>query len=113
MALQTDQFRKAALFGVALGMQAEKSFKDGFQPLKDLPTFIDELLMLPDIIENRDAILQQAMNLSPEDRDEVVRYVAENLDLENDTVELIVEEGWRITTGVLIIAGLLKNRKQS
>lgn len=108
--LGTNNVKKAALLGVKLGMQIEKTFADGRLKLEELPDFIDELLLIPEVVQDAQLIADEFLSMTLEERQEVLQYVEMELQLVNDRIEYIVEEGLGIIISIVKFVTMLRNK---
>lgn len=108
--LGIENLKKAAKLGVSFGMQIEASAKDGFQ-VSDLFSFIDEVAQIPDVVKNKQAIVDEFKDLSPEERTQLVTYIETELVLENKKTEEVIEAGLEFVISVLSLVDKIKSVK--
>lgn len=101
MSLGIDNLKKAGKFGVGLGMQIEKALADGKFTWTDLPGFVDELLEIPGIVNNREAIVAEFKDLTIDERAELLAYLKQEFDLADDVLESKIEKGLDIAFALL------------
>lgn len=101
MALGIDNLKKAAKLLVSFGKEIETAAKGGFQ-ITDLFGFIDEISQIPEIINNKTAILEEFKDLTAEERSELLEYVKIELVLEDKNLENIIETA--LVTGISLLA---------
>lgn len=108
MPLKVDHLKKAALLGVKLGMQIDKTFADGFK-IPELMDFIDEVLLIPEVIDNSDALAEEVATLDHEGAEELNDYVAVQLQLlRNVELEAVIEQGVRVITEIIVLVKLTR-----
>jgi hypothetical protein len=102
-----ENLKKAVRFAIDLGLQIEKSGKDGFT-WSDSFSFIDELLQIPGLLKSGDAILAELRELSAEERQELYAYAVAEFDIENDKVEDVVESALGVGLSVLTLVDAIR-----
>lgn len=98
--MPVENLKKAAKVVAQIVMQSEDSFKDGFQ-LADLFSFIGVLSGIPDIIKNKQLIIDEYKNRTPLLMNELYLSFENDLNLDNKRVEAIAEKSLKF-----LIAGL-------
>lgn len=95
-----DNLKKVAKVGIDFGEQLHNSSKDGLT-WKDSFDFIDEGVALVGAIGSFDNARKEFKNLTPEKRQALVDYIAEEFDIDNENAERITEAA--ITAGFAIL----------
>lgn len=88
--LGIENLKKAVKFAIDLGEQFAESAKDGFT-WKDSFSFIDELLQVPGLLSRSKDIVAELKDLSEVEKEELVAWAKDELDLEDDALEAKVE----------------------
>lgn len=99
--LGIENLKKAGKFGVSLGMQFEEATVDGKFTWADLFGFFDELIQIPGIVNNREAIAAEFKDLDATERDALLQYLKDEFNLDNDTLEAKIEKGFDIAFALL------------
>lgn len=106
-----ENLKKVLAALVAVGMKVEQVTEDGFQVLSDslslLPNVIDLVLLIKN---GKDAWLEYN-DLDDIERDEVLAFIKEKFDLEDDQVEDIIETGLDLIFSAGEFVGKLKALK--
>lgn len=89
MALGIENLKKVVGTLITLAQTAETSLADGFQT-SDLFAFIPVLSGIPDLLKNKDAIVQEFKDLTADETKELVDYVEQNFTIANKKVEDII-----------------------
>lgn len=99
----TVHLKKGLSLAFAFGTQTEVAFEDKKFTLSDIPGYFDELMQLPGVIEAGSEILDEALDISPEERTEIDEWAKTQFNLTNDDVEEKVEAGldWIMSTLML------------
>lgn len=107
MAVGIENLKKSIKFGIDLATQIEESGKDGFT-WKDSFSFLDELLQVPGLIANGNAIKDEFKDLDAVEKQDLVDYFSVEFDLDNDKTEAIVEAALDLVLQVLTLLTLIK-----
>lgn len=99
--LGIENLKKAGKFGVSLGMQFEEATADEKFTWTDLFGFFDELIQIPGIVNNRAAIVAEFKDLDETERNELLEYLKDEFNLDNDTLEAKIEKGLDIAFALL------------
>lgn len=78
-------------FGFGLGTQVEKALEDKKITFTDLPGFFDDFMAINDVKEASKEALAEAMDLTPEERNELNAWAQKEFNLANDVVEAKVK----------------------
>lgn len=98
-----ESLKAAVDIAISFPMQAAKTIKGKFK-LIYLLAFLDEGRMLAEVIGDRDNIMKEFKDLTPEERAELVEHAKAEFDLPDDVVEVFVENAllWGVSTITLI-----------
>lgn len=107
MSLGIENLKKAATLAIRFGQQIETAAEGGFK-LADLFGFIDEFSAIPEVVNNKQAIVDEFKDLDSTERAELVSYVEQTLDLKNDRLEGIIEAGLELVLAILVLVDKLK-----
>lgn len=99
----TEAIKKGLALAFAIGKQTEVAYEDKKFTLGDIPGYLDELMQLPGVIQAGPEILDEALDISAEERTELDAWAKQNFDIANDDVEEKVDAGldWIISTLML------------
>lgn len=110
--LGIEELKKVLAALVAVGMKVEQVTEDGFQVLSDslalLPNVMDLVLVIKD---GKDAWMQ-FNDLDDAERDEVLTFIKDKFDLDDDEVEDVVETGLDLIFSAGEFVGKLKALKE-
>ena len=104
------QLKNTALVLAQFGQAIENSLEGGFQ-LSDLGNLILPLSQLPAVIQNKEAIVEEFKDLDAAERQELLAYVGQTLDLKNDKVENIVEKGLAAAVSIIELVAAFKKEE--
>lgn len=107
MSLGIENLKKAATLAIRFGQQIETAAEGGFK-LADLFGFIDEFSAIPEVVNNKQAIVDEFKDLDSTERAELVAYIEQTLDLKNDRLEGIIESGLELVLAILVLVDKLK-----
>lgn len=107
MALGIDNIKKAVRLSVDFIKQIEQSTSDGFQ-ITDLFSFVDELSRLPEVIANRNQLVDELKDLSAEERMDLQLFVINEFDIANDKAEAAIESALCLVISLISLITALK-----
>ena len=98
-----ESLKAAVDIAISFPMQAAKTIKGKFK-LIYLLAFLDEGRMLAEVIGDRDNIMKEFKDLTPEERAQLVEHAKQEFDLPDEVVETFVENAlmWGVSTITLI-----------
>jgi len=102
--LPIDQLKKAIKFGIDFGNHLSSSLEDKKITLAEGLGFATPLFQLPDLYNNRVAIIAQAKDVDSAEGIELRTYVRDELKIPNELVEDAIDSGinWFLATGGVI-----------
>ncbi len=94
--------KKAAKVAVNLGMKVEDALADDGKVsfMEVVGIAVGAFPGIFDVVRNAGALKLEYNDLSDEERDELVEYVIEELDLEADNIEAIIESGFDVLVSI-------------
>ena len=96
-------------FVIEFGEAIEKAGADKKINAMDLPLLIGPLMQLGPAFENFGAVKEQAKLLvDPAKMAEIIAFVKEELDLDNDKIEFMIEEGLQLGMAIYAYVTLFK-----
>lgn len=84
--MATENLKKAAGLLISFIKQGETSFKDGFQ-LSDLFAFMGQFAQVPEVIQNKQALIDEWKNKTNADVQDLLTFIDTNLAIQNAEVE--------------------------
>jgi len=105
-----ESLKVALSFAIGFGMKIEDALlDDGKITTKELLLFVPLLTKVPALIRSVGDLKNEFVDLTDEERKELNAYIAETLDLDNDTIEEYVETAF---TFLFAMSDLVKIKKQ-
>lgn len=95
-----ESLKAAVDVAISFPMQAAKTIKGKFKLIYVL-AFIDEFRELAEVVADREMIVNEFKDLSPDERLAIVAHAKEKFDLPDDKVELFVENA--LSLGVALV----------
>lgn len=89
--LGTKEIKEVLAFSIALGKGIEQSLKDDKFSLSDIPNFMGAFMKLIPAMTGLDEVKLELVAAGPEEVAELKEYVQTELDLDNDSIEELVE----------------------
>jgi hypothetical protein len=105
--LGIENLKQVIVVAANLGKQIEVAVKGGLK-LIDLLGFVDDFTAIGAVIKNKEAIVAEFKDLDDAERAELLAYVKQNLDLENDGLEDKIEKSLTILVDILDFVGTFK-----
>lgn len=96
-----QQTKEVLFFIFSFSQAVNKSMADGEFNWYDAKNFIEPLQAMVDAFDDIGSVVPEISDLSPEEMNELVAYVKENFDIEDDALEQRIEDA--IDTGVEMI----------
>ena len=87
-----QNLKQAALVACQFGNAVDASLEDGFQ-MADLFALVGPLSQIPAIVANKELLLEEWKDLESDERDEIIDFIEQALDLRSDKLEEQVEKG--------------------
>ena len=100
-----------AHFGATLGEEIEASMADGKLDISDAPKFFPSLMGISEVVEAVKAKPSLAA-CSESDLVELKNYIAADLDLANDKLELIIESSMAVAVSIVGVIEMAKALKK-
>jgi hypothetical protein len=106
-----ENLKKLAHLGLGLGMQISTAFEDGKFTWKDAFGFVDELMEVPGVLKNWNAIKDELEDLDAAEREELHAYIIQEFDIPNDRIEHVVEFALGVGINAVGLVDLVKSLK--
>lgn len=95
-------------FVIALGHAVDQSLVDNKIGLEDAMNFYGAVLAAGDAFADISLVAQELGDLSAEEKDELIAYVENDLDLRSDKTEEIIEKGISVALNIYEMIKLIK-----
>lgn len=92
-----EDIKKGVTAVVGLGIAFDKSFADGKFQFTDALNFVAPAQNMPTSADALKNIKDQFLDLDSEEREEVIAFVREELDLRNDNLEEQIEDSFDLS----------------
>ena len=102
--MDIKETKEVVAFAISLAEAIDASFKDGFD-LSDLASFIDPVIKSVSAIDGFALVDDELADLDDAEKDELISYVQDEFDIEDDVVEEVVE---RAIAAIMELVPLLK-----
>jgi hypothetical protein len=86
--------------------------QDGWQWLTDSLALVPTLIEIPGIVKNGKAIWEEVQDLDDAEREELLQFAKEELNLNDDEVEDVVESAFDILDAIADLALKIKEAKK-
>lgn len=107
--MDTDAIKTTLGFAIKFGMNIEDALaNDGKITWNELFSFVPTLLKVPALIKAVPDLKAEFTNLDEEEKADLADWLATELDLDNDKVEMYVEEAWKL---LLALSALIQIRE--
>lgn len=103
MKLGIENLKLVVRFAIDLGMEIDKKLEDGKITIWEGLGLIPELKALPNIIAHSEDIRNEFLDLDDSEKTELVGFVKDNFDIENDKVESIIEKSIDMITALSLL----------
>lgn len=113
--LPIDQLKKAIKFGTDIGNHFATSLEDKKLTLAEGLGFATPLFQLPDLYNNRQAIIAQAKDIDSAEAVELRTFVRDELKIPDDLVEQAIDDGinWFFATFKMVQTSIaIRNRRK-
>ena len=108
--LGIENLKKAAKTVIKLSESIEKAADDGKVTLAEaLGVGVSNFAGIVGVFKNGKEIAREFKDLSQAERDELISYVKQEFDLENDNIEEIVEQAFVTANEVANLVNVIKN----
>lgn len=108
--LGIENLKKAVKFGIDLGEQFDKALADNKFQWTDSFGFFDELIQVPGLIKDGKVIVAELKDLDTVEKDELIVFIQEEFDIENDKAEAEIEAALKTVAGILELINLIRQR---
>ena len=105
-----DILKKAVKVAIDFGEALDKKLADGKLTFIEAFQLIPDLRELPWAISNASIIKDELLDLTDLEKAELVQYIKDELDLENDKVESIIENAISALLALSVLAGSVKSK---
>ncbi len=111
--LGIENLKEAVLFGAQLGNGFEKALEDGKISFGEGFGLTLKMLKGFNVVEDREEILREFVDMDLAEKQELERFVADQLDLKNDHTEEIVEKSLTAVIGILDLIDTITSGKKT
>jgi hypothetical protein len=109
----TKELKELLSFVLTLGESVESALKDGKFEMAELALLMPALMKVGDAFEGLDKLGGELKDLSDAESLELVEFVKEDLDLEDDKLEKMVEDGLELGAKLYGFVQLFKKEEEA
>lgn len=106
-----EKLKEAALFTISFTEALDKRLEDGKMSFLETITLGAKLKDLPSIIRNGPEISQEYMDLDSSEKEELVEFIKEELELSNDRVEDLIENSLSVLASLSGLANQVSSMR--
>lgn len=110
--LGIENLKKLVKFSLDLTENIASALKDGKITTTEIFGFLPELMQVPGVVKSWKDITAELKELSPQDRQALYEYAADEFDLENKNVESFVEDALLQAISLISLVEKFKTLKQ-
>lgn len=104
-----EETKDALKFIIGFGEAIDKSLEDGKIGYADLFNFAPVMMDAGAAFSGIDQVPGELKDLSKEERDELVKFVEEEFDIDNDNLEILIEKSFK---AILSLYGVVEEFKK-
>jgi hypothetical protein len=112
MALGIENLKKALGLVLHVVDKVDEVTRDGWQTLKDSLALLPLLVDVPGIVRNGKLTWEEFTDLDDTEREELLVFAKEELDLEDEKVEAVVEAAFDVLDAVGDLVDKIKDAKK-
>jgi hypothetical protein len=109
--LGIENLKKAVKFGIDMGEALDASMADGKFDLTDSANFFRPLMELPSVVAAGKLALPEFKDMDALEAKELSDYVATELNITNDKVEMVIEKSFAVVVAMYEIYTSVKSVK--